>query len=147
MDVGRLGAAVRQRRRALGWSQGRLAEAAGVSRPWISEFESGKRSVEIGLAFAVLDALGLRINLIASTAGRSDAPPGVAAGRRTVPKAGSSAGARSDPGPVASAEETTRETVRPAITKGGKSIAAARARAAFNFNTAPSRSAAKRKPK
>lgn len=36
-----MGAAVREQRLRLGWTQ-QLAEAMGVSRKWVNEFESGK---------------------------------------------------------------------------------------------------------
>ncbi len=106
-DPRSLGLLVRQRRREMGWSQSRLAEAAEVSRPWISELEGGKSTAELGLVFSVLQALGLRL----SAAGTGDKPPAVKSG------------------------EPIRNTVRgrPAITKAGKSIAVARARSSFSF--------------
>ena len=54
-----LGAAVRQARRDRGLTQADVAALAGVSRPWLSQLENGKRSVEMGKVLAVLDALGL----------------------------------------------------------------------------------------
>lgn len=54
-----LGAVVRGRRRALKMTQASLAQAAGVSRAWITEFEAGKPTVELGRVLAVLDALGI----------------------------------------------------------------------------------------
>ena len=56
-------AAVRGRRHALGLSQADVALRAGVSRPWVSEFESGKPTAELRLVIRLLDALGLRISL------------------------------------------------------------------------------------
>ena len=44
-----------------GLSQAELATRAGVSRQWVSELESGKRTVEPGRALAVLSALDLAI--------------------------------------------------------------------------------------
>jgi y4mF family transcriptional regulator len=58
-----LSAAVRGRRKDLGWSQTQLAERAGVSRKWIYEFEAGKPTGELGLLLRVLDALGLDLQL------------------------------------------------------------------------------------
>lgn len=58
-----LGAAVRGRRHALKLSQTKVAEAAGVSRPWLTEFESGKPTVELGRVLSVLDALALTLDL------------------------------------------------------------------------------------
>jgi HTH-type transcriptional regulator / antitoxin HipB len=54
-----LGATIRDRRGQLGWSQGELAVAAGVSRQWLSELESGKQTAEVGLVLRVFDALDL----------------------------------------------------------------------------------------
>lgn len=54
-----LGLAVRTRRHELGWSQHDLASAAGVSRSWIVEFESGKARSEFDLVLRAVDALGL----------------------------------------------------------------------------------------
>jgi transcriptional regulator with XRE-family HTH domain len=42
-------------------SQSRLAEAADVSRRWLSDFEAGKASAEIGLVFRVVQALDLAL--------------------------------------------------------------------------------------
>jgi HTH-type transcriptional regulator/antitoxin HipB len=67
--------AMRGRRTDLGLSQAALARRAGVSRKWISEFEAGNLSAEIGLVLRVLDALGMALDLIS---GDDAAPPGVA---------------------------------------------------------------------
>ncbi len=56
-----LAAFARGRRRALGWSQGELAERSGVSRKWVSDFEAGKASVATDLVLAVLSELGLEL--------------------------------------------------------------------------------------
>lgn len=56
-----LAAIARGRRRDLGLSQAELAIRAGVSRQWVSAFESGKATAEIGLVVRLLDALGLRL--------------------------------------------------------------------------------------
>lgn len=63
-------AAVRGRRQDLGTSQVELAHRAGVSRKWISEFESGKSSAEFGLVLRVLDALALSLELHDTPAGQ-----------------------------------------------------------------------------
>lgn len=60
---GDLGAAVRGRRRDLGWSQHRVADLADVSRRWLSSLESGKPSVELDLVLRVLDAVGLELRV------------------------------------------------------------------------------------
>ena len=110
-SVRALGAIVRQKRKALDWSQDKLAAAAGVSRPWLSEFEAGKASVEIGLVFAVLDALGMHVNVTSSSALHAGA-----AGRAAAASA-----------PVRATKKGSMSG-RPAITIGGKSISSTRAR-------------------
>jgi transcriptional regulator with XRE-family HTH domain len=44
-------------------TQATLAEAAGVSRAWLTEFERGKPTVELGRVLAVLAALGITLEL------------------------------------------------------------------------------------
>lgn len=56
-----LGLAVRGRRRELGLSQAALSAQAGVSRKWLSEFEQGKPSAEVGFVLRVLAAVQLRL--------------------------------------------------------------------------------------
>lgn len=58
-----IAAAVRGRRHALGLSQADVARRAGVSRQWVSEFESGKPTAELRLVIRLLDALGLYLSL------------------------------------------------------------------------------------
>jgi HTH-type transcriptional regulator/antitoxin HipB len=80
MDVNNLqdlAAIARGRRRELGLSQAELAARARVSRQWVSTFESGKATAEIGLAIRLLDALDLR--LAVAEAGAPRAPRGAAA--------------------------------------------------------------------
>jgi HTH-type transcriptional regulator/antitoxin HipB len=69
-----LGNAVRGARTDRGWSQVELAERAGVGRPWLSELEGGKRTAEIGRILAVIDALGLALEIVnvAPPSGRVD---------------------------------------------------------------------------
>ena len=55
---------VRARRRALGLSQGELAALAGVSERWIRALEQGKRTVRLDSLVAVLDGLGLELQLV-----------------------------------------------------------------------------------
>lgn len=74
MDVGSLrdlAAIARGRRRELGLSQAELATRARLSRQWVSAFESGKATAEIGLVIRLLDALDLR--LAVAEAGAADA--------------------------------------------------------------------------
>jgi HTH-type transcriptional regulator/antitoxin HipB len=56
-------AAVRGRRQTLGLTQADVARRARVSRQWISEFESGKPTAELGLVIRLLDALGLYLSV------------------------------------------------------------------------------------
>jgi HTH-type transcriptional regulator/antitoxin HipB len=56
-------AAVRGRRQELGLSQAQLATRAHVSRAWVNAFESGKPAAELRLVLAVVDALGLELQL------------------------------------------------------------------------------------
>ena len=58
-----LAASCRARRQSLGLSQAELATRAGVSRSWLSEFESGKPSAELGLVIRLLDALDLHLSI------------------------------------------------------------------------------------
>ena len=56
-------ASVRGRRQSLGWTQSELANRAHVSRQWISAFEAGKPTAELGLVIRLLDALDLHLTL------------------------------------------------------------------------------------
>jgi transcriptional regulator with XRE-family HTH domain len=58
-----LGAIIRRGRRARGWSQQALATAAGVTRPTVAAVESGKDTARVGLAFRLLGALGLDVDV------------------------------------------------------------------------------------
>jgi y4mF family transcriptional regulator len=64
-----LSAAVKGRRKDRGWTQAVLAGRAGVSRPWVYEFEAGKPTAEIQHVLRVLDALDLRLDVA-----RTEAP-------------------------------------------------------------------------
>jgi len=66
-------AAVRGRRLELDLSQDQLGRRAGVSRKWVYEFEAGKATAELGHALRVLDALGLRLDVV--TMGAREAGP------------------------------------------------------------------------
>lgn len=69
-----LGAAARGRRQTLKLSQAEVAAAAGVSRAWVTEFEAGKPTVELGRVLALLEALDFTLELRApseTTAQRS----------------------------------------------------------------------------
>ncbi|WP_433828151.1 helix-turn-helix domain-containing protein [Actinoplanes sp. CA-015351] len=58
-----LGVYLREQRRAAGLSQEELATRAGVSRRWLSAFESGKSSAEVGLVFHLTAALGMFVEV------------------------------------------------------------------------------------
>ena len=63
---GELGAALRARRRAQGMTQLQVAEAAGVSRAFVSDLERGDRSgAELARVLAVIRALDLAVDLVA----------------------------------------------------------------------------------
>jgi len=55
--------AVRGKRHALDLSQEQVAERAGVSRKWLSEFEQGKVNVELGLVLRLLEVLDLEFSV------------------------------------------------------------------------------------
>lgn len=58
-----LAAVAKGRRTTLGLSQSEIAERAGVSRKWLSDFESGKPTAELGLALNVIHELGLELDI------------------------------------------------------------------------------------
>ena len=59
-----LGAAVRRRRRALGMTQGRLAAAAGLSVPFVSQIETGFAPPSLTSLFAIARVLDTRPELL-----------------------------------------------------------------------------------
>ena len=64
-----IGLAVRGRRRELALSQADLAAASGVSRKWLSEFEQGKPTAELGILLRVLHALQMELTVAPLTEG------------------------------------------------------------------------------
>jgi HTH-type transcriptional regulator/antitoxin HipB len=58
-----LGAAVRQRRKAVGLTQAELSAVAGVGVRFVSELERGKPSAEFSKVLQVLSVLGLDLHL------------------------------------------------------------------------------------
>jgi HTH-type transcriptional regulator / antitoxin HipB len=68
--------AVLGRRRELGLSQAQLAERAGVSRKWLSEFERGKSTAELGLVLRLLDELDLTVTVSKAETASTTADPG-----------------------------------------------------------------------
>lgn len=67
----KLGAALRGRRQELGLSQGEVAEQAGVSRKWLSEFESGKSRADLSLVLQSLAAVGLHLDVSSDASERA----------------------------------------------------------------------------
>jgi HTH-type transcriptional regulator/antitoxin HipB len=61
--TGRLGTAVRARRRALRLDQAELSALAGVGLAFLYELEHGKPTVRLDKVLAVLDVLGLEFAL------------------------------------------------------------------------------------
>src|SRR5580693_5550070 len=62
-SIADVAATVRGCRLDRGLSQSELAKASGISRKWISEFETGKTTAEFALVLRVLEVLGLTIDL------------------------------------------------------------------------------------
>jgi HTH-type transcriptional regulator / antitoxin HipB len=62
-SVADVAAAVRGRRMDLKLSQSALAGRTGISRKWISEFESGRPAAEFSFVLRVLEGLGLDLQL------------------------------------------------------------------------------------
>lgn len=46
-----------------GLSQAELADRIGVSRRWVSQLESGKKTLEVGLVLRAITALGLECDV------------------------------------------------------------------------------------
>lgn len=59
-----LGAAVRDARLRLGWTQAELADRINVSRQWVISLERGKATAELGTALRAVTALGLIADLV-----------------------------------------------------------------------------------
>lgn len=65
-DVGNV---IRERRKALGWDQARLANDCGVSRQWVIDIEKGKPRAELQLVLRAMNVLGLKLAAISPQAG------------------------------------------------------------------------------
>lgn len=61
--VSEIGAAIRARRRELGWDQATLARNIGASRLWVNQIEGGKPGASLGLVLRAIAALGLSLTL------------------------------------------------------------------------------------
>ncbi|NHM16461.1 helix-turn-helix domain-containing protein [Eggerthellaceae bacterium zg-887] len=57
------GAAVRARRRKLGYTQSQLAGAAGTSLMFVSQLENGKETAQLGKALRVANMIGIDVDL------------------------------------------------------------------------------------
>ena len=62
-DAASFGAAVRRRRKELGYTQGFLSEFSGISVSFISDLENGKPTIELGKAIFIANLLGLDCTL------------------------------------------------------------------------------------
>lgn len=71
-----IAATVRARRLELGLSQAEVASRARVSRQWLSRFEAGRPSAELGLVMRLLAALDLDMSLQARNASEAPAARG-----------------------------------------------------------------------
>ena len=58
-DAADLGAAIRQRRKALHYTQSYVSDATGFSVSFISDVERGKSTVELGKVLSLANLLGL----------------------------------------------------------------------------------------
>ena len=65
--VREVGAVIRGERRRRGWTQARLADAAGVTRAWVIAIERGKPTAEISLVLRTLAALDLVADVLPIT--------------------------------------------------------------------------------
>jgi HTH-type transcriptional regulator/antitoxin HipB len=64
-----VGLLIRELRTRRQWSQGRLAEAIGVTRQWVAALEHGKPRAELGLTLRALNALGVTLDVLATAEG------------------------------------------------------------------------------
>ena len=54
-----LGAAIRSRRKQLGYTQAFLASYAGVSSSFLSDLENGKETIQLNKALEIISLLGM----------------------------------------------------------------------------------------
>lgn len=66
-----LGAAIRERRKALGLDQAELATRAGASRRWLIQVENGNAGASLGLLLRTLNVLDMQMSM---SAGRGSKP-------------------------------------------------------------------------
>jgi transcriptional regulator with XRE-family HTH domain len=60
--AGDLAAVARGQRLDLGWTQAETAGRAGVSRKWLSDFETGKATVDLAAVLRLLDVLDVTLD-------------------------------------------------------------------------------------
>ena len=65
----KLGAAIKECRKKLGLTQTQLANLAGVSLNYVSQLENGKPRAQLDKMLAVIDVLGLELNLTPGSSG------------------------------------------------------------------------------
>jgi transcriptional regulator with XRE-family HTH domain len=58
-----IAAIVRDRRKALAWTQAELASRLGVGREWVIQFEHGKSTAEWGIVVRAFRELGFSLDL------------------------------------------------------------------------------------
>ncbi|MBP7094795.1 MAG: helix-turn-helix transcriptional regulator [Spirochaetia bacterium] len=63
LEPATLALAIRERRKALGYTQARLASLCGTGVRFISDLENAKSTVELGKVLAVVATLGLDLYL------------------------------------------------------------------------------------
>lgn len=61
MDAADFGKMVRERRKALGYTQKYITEVTGISASFISDLENGKGTAQLGKAMMIASLLGLNL--------------------------------------------------------------------------------------
>jgi transcriptional regulator with XRE-family HTH domain len=85
-----LAVAARARRAELGLTQAEAAARARVSRKWVSDFETGKATVDLATALRLLEALGVVVEAHTPAAGRPGGGPRRGAAGTAAARAGDS---------------------------------------------------------
>ena len=62
-DTASFGAAIRARRKELGYTQAYIAEYTGLSTSFLSDLENGKKTIELEKALSVAMLLGLDLHM------------------------------------------------------------------------------------
>lgn len=66
-----VGSAIARRREAKGWTQAQLAEAAGLSQPYVSQVEAGTREPSLVVLRDLAKALGVTVDELLREEGRA----------------------------------------------------------------------------